>query len=826
MLNKKLMILTIILVSLLAVSTVSAADNTTSDVVGVEETTDDAVSVDGAEVVSAEDNQAIGNVGDVGTFDELSGLIGNASQGSVLELDKDYKYVDGSNEGIQINQSITIDGKGHTLDGNMLSRIFYISANHVVLKDINLINAYAENDGGAVYFKYGSTGTIENCSFANNKVASQSSGGAVYFYQGGEVRNCNFINNTAASYGGAVHFGSGSTGTIENCTFFNHIASSGSAVCFLGNGVVAKCNFANNVAWSAGSVKFFGTGTLTECNFTNNTVTYGNGGAVHFSENGEITNCNFTSNTATKGWGGAALFVGDGKVINCNFVKNTAPAYGGGAIDFRHKVTVENCNFTDCSANYGGVLYIEYGSSGTVANSNFTDFSAMGSGAICFESGTSVTIENCNFVNYDADQLNNSVNGGSLHNCKFILTESHDPAGQKLNTTAMVLADASDMHLGENVTITVYVFDENNQTIEGSVNVYLNSALIGSRTIGIPFVYLPTETGSYLVEAMFNETSNYSSSSANASFTVMPVPVTPEITVPSIDELSANGTFTVTLPADAKGTVTLTVGGKDYVFDAVNGKANVKFPELGDGDYPYTITYSGDSKYSSFTNNGSLKVNKTSVNPVENQTNSTVNPIDNKTDNNTTENNTSQENTTVIDNSKIVASNVNVVYSSGSYYTITVYGTNGELADGVNVKISGKISKSLTTSNGVAKFKVTQTPGTYKITVSALGKSVTKTITVKKATPKLTAKAKTFKKSVKTKNYVVTFKTNQNKVMKKAKLTMKVNGKTYSATTNAKGQATFKITKLTKKGKFTGTIAYKGNAYYNKLSKKVQITVK
>ena len=86
--------------------------------------------------------------------------------------------------------------------------------------------------------------------------------------------------------------------------------------------------------------------------------------------------------------------------------------------------------------------------------------------------------------------------------------------------------------------------------------------------------------------------------------------------------------------------------------------------------------------------------------------------------------------------------------------------------------------------------------------------------------------SKTFKKSVKTKNYVVTLKTNTNKVMKSAKLTLKVNGKTYSATTNAKGQATFKITKLTKKGKFTGTIAYKGNAYYNKLSKKVQITVK
>ena len=99
-------------------------------------------------------------------------------------------------------------------------------------------------------------------------------------------------------------------------------------------------------------------------------------------------------------------------------------------------------------------------------------------------------------------------------------------------------------------------------------------------------------------------------------------------------------------------------------------------------------------------------------------------------------------------------------------------------------------------------------------------------VTVKKATPELTAKAKTFKKSLKTKKYSITLKTNQNKAMKNTKLTLKVNGKTYSATTNSKGQATFKITKLTKKGKFNAVVTYKGNVYYNKVVKKVQITIK
>ena len=62
--------------------------------------------------------------------------------------------------------------------------------------------------------------------------------------------------------------------------------------------------------------------------------------------------------------------------------------------------------------------------------------------------------------------------------------------------------------------------------------------------------------------------------------------------------------------------------------------------------------------------------------------------------------------------------------------------------------------------------------------------------------------------------------------MKNTKVTLKVNKKTFSAKTNKKGIATFKITNLKKKGKFTAVITYGGNKYYNKVTKKVGITVK
>jgi phosphatidate phosphatase APP1 len=62
--------------------------------------------------------------------------------------------------------------------------------------------------------------------------------------------------------------------------------------------------------------------------------------------------------------------------------------------------------------------------------------------------------------------------------------------------------------------------------------------------------------------------------------------------------------------------------------------------------------------------------------------------------------------------------------------------------------------------------------------------------------------------------------------MKNTKVTLKVNKKTFTAKTNSKGLASFKITNLSKKGKFTAVIKYAGDKYYNKLSKKATITVK
>ena len=53
-----------------------------------------------------------------------------------------------------------------------------------------------------------------------------------------------------------------------------------------------------------------------------------------------------------------------------------------------------------------------------------------------------------------------------------------------------------------------------------------------------------------------------------------------------------------------------------------------------------------------------------------------------------------------------------------------------------------------------------------------------------------------------------------------------VKGKTYTAKTNSKGKAIFKIKNLKKKGTYKATVTYKGDKNYNKVIKTVKITVK
>ena len=176
----------------------------------------------------------------------------------------------------------------------------------------------------------------------------------------------------------------------------------------------------------------------------------------------------------------------------------------------------------------------------------------------------------------------------------------------------------------------------------------------------------------------------------------------------------------------------------------------------------------------------------------------------------------------------------------GNYFNFTLKDVDGNPLANQNVSIgfNGVVYNRTTDENGRAQLQINLAKaGDYTFTIVFLGDNeyngafAVQKITVNKKSTSISAAAKTYKAKA-TKKYTVTLKTNKGssidgktylKSGKVVKLT--INGKTYSAKTNAKGQATFTI-KLTKKGKFNAKVTFKGDNSYKAASKTVKITIK
>ena len=172
-------------------------------------------------------------------------------------------------------------------------------------------------------------------------------------------------------------------------------------------------------------------------------------------------------------------------------------------------------------------------------------------------------------------------------------------------------------------------------------------------------------------------------------------------------------------------------------------------------------------------------------------------------------------------------------YGDGSKFYISLIDTAGNPAANASIemKIDGVSYSRPTDKNGNASLDINQKPGKYVLTAvdSLTGLEMSYDITVlqpKKSTPKIVANKKTFLATTKTKKYTITLKNNAGKAIGNVKVTLKLNGKTYKATTNSNGKATFKITKLSKNGSYKATVVYDGSIMYNKATKTVKVTVK
>ena len=151
-----------------------------------------------------------------------------------------------------------------------------------------------------------------------------------------------------------------------------------------------------------------------------------------------------------------------------------------------------------------------------------------------------------------------------------------------------------DINVGEDAVITVKLLSDATGSVTVTVNGkdYTETVVNGVANVKVADL----KAGTYDVAVKYSGDNNYNAAVATSSFTVSKVDSTMDVTV---NDIVFGGDLTVdaVLPDDATGEVVITVNGVDYHVSIENGKATGTISGLAAGDYPVTVKYVGDDKY-------------------------------------------------------------------------------------------------------------------------------------------------------------------------------------------------------------------------------------
>jgi len=272
-----------------------------------------------------------------------------------------------------------------------------------------------------------------------------------------------------------------------------------------------------------------------------------------------------------------------------------------------------------------------------------------------------------------------------------------------------------------------------------------------------------------------------------------------------------NQNIVVNLSKPVTGIITVSVNGKNYPVNIDNSDSiTVPIDEtLNVGTHNVNVTFIDEENHIYGSN--TIKI---TISPIKIKTNITIPEIV-----------AGKATTTTITLPQNATGNVTVIVD-GNISSVENL-TNGSATVTIPELSAGKhnVTISYSGDDNYAGFAQTSAVEVKEPAKPTTQPDDQKPATTKKTATKITAKKKTFKAKTKVKKYTITLKAGK-KAVKKVQVILKIGKKIFKAKTNAKGKATFKIKKLTKKGKYNAKITFKGNKLYKASSKKVKITVK
>ena len=515
-----------------------------------------------------------------------------------------------------------------------------------------------DNNGGALIVTQDYipvSGKIVNSNFTNNKAQY---GGAAWINEGTvDIDGSNFINNTATAAAGAIGFDPQYTkiiATVDSSKFVNNTAGSyAGAIYNLGDLTVSGSEFDNNKAQFGDIIynnKIYNKEGILSINgnkysnYTENKAPIINIGDINtISSTGGIIVTVLDNKTVNVCYGDVvtlhATVVADGVLVagqklffvidNVEYIANSL---GNGSYIASYEVK-------DVGSKTVGIVYdgsdvnIKTGMLNiskatpdlTVGALNIT----VGDLEIITVTGPKDATGLITLTLNGIDYILPIYNGEAKFYFQDLTADEYEVSASYSGDNHYVAAENSTVFKVDKVLANLKInveditFGENGlviitlpSDIDGSVVTVNVNGKVYPVTVENGFAKLPLRelnAGDYTISAVFAGNDKYLPGVSNALLTVSKADPALNVFISDVDYYGAFNINVALTGVDAiglTGDVIVTVNGKDYTVNVVNGKGNVTGVKLAAGTYDFTAKFAGDNNYNDVGDSGNFKVNK------------------------------------------------------------------------------------------------------------------------------------------------------------------------------------------------------------------------